>query len=218
MEYCEEDLTKTIKSFVGNEDKAKEALRQIIVGFKELTKIGIVHRDLKPANILVSKGVLKLADFGLAKFVENSENSLLKSCVGTPLYMAPQILRRENYSPKCDVWSVGVIFYEMLFGRPPWTGSSEQNLLHNILSKNLTLPNNVSEESKLILVKMLAIEENDRFGWEQVFKLVLKTDEPNYLSVRRFAFTDLRKMMEIELKELETDPRTVQNILNSHRK
>jgi serine/threonine-protein kinase ULK/ATG1 len=69
MEYCEEDLTKSIKSFVGNEDKAKEALRQIILGFKELNKIGIVHRDLKPANILVNKGLLKLADFGFAKFV-----------------------------------------------------------------------------------------------------------------------------------------------------
>jgi serine/threonine protein kinase len=71
MEYCEEDLTKRIKSFVGNEDKAKDALKQIILGFKELNKMGIVHRDLKPANILVSKGSLKLADFGFAKFVEN---------------------------------------------------------------------------------------------------------------------------------------------------
>ncbi len=96
---------------MGNEEKAKEALKQIVLGFRELTKIGIVHRDLKPANILVNRGLLKLADFGFAKFVDTSENALLKSCVGTPLYMAPQILRRENYSTKCDVWSVGVIFY-----------------------------------------------------------------------------------------------------------
>lgn len=49
---------------------------------------------------------------------------MLRSCVGTPLYMAPQILKRESYTPKCDVWSVGVIYYEMLFGRLPWTGNS----------------------------------------------------------------------------------------------
>ena len=124
MEYCEEDLSKLIGQFVGKEDKARDALKQIVMGFKELTKLGIVHRDLKPANVLFSKGQMKLADFGLAKFVENSENVLLRSCVGTPLYMAPQILRNESYTPKCDVWSVGVVFYELLFGCQPWRGST----------------------------------------------------------------------------------------------
>lgn len=87
-------MSKTIKSFAGNEKKAFQSLKQILMGFRQLIRVGVVHRDLKPANILVKQGVLKLADFGFAKFVDSSEGGLLKSCVGTPLYMSPQILKR----------------------------------------------------------------------------------------------------------------------------
>jgi calcium-dependent protein kinase len=68
---------------------------QIISGFKELVSHGIIHRDLKPANILNHAGVVKIADFGFARYVDNYSNQLLKSCVGSPLYMAPQILKRQ---------------------------------------------------------------------------------------------------------------------------
>lgn len=137
MEYCETDLSKLIGQFVGKEDMARDALKQIVQGFKELNRQNIVHRDLKPANVLVSKGQLKLADFGLAKFVEQSENMMLKSWVGTPLYMSPQILKKGVYSPKCDIWSVGLVFYELLFGYLPWKGTTTEQLLENILTKVL---------------------------------------------------------------------------------
>ncbi len=71
--------------------------------------MGIVHRDLKPANILIKNGCLKIADFGMSKLEEGNE--LLRSHVGTPYYMAPQVLQRIDYTRKCDVWSMGVIFY-----------------------------------------------------------------------------------------------------------
>ncbi len=67
-------------------------MKQIISGFVELIREKIIHRDLKPANILINDGVFKIADFGFAKYVDNFGNQLLKSCVGSPIYMAPQIL------------------------------------------------------------------------------------------------------------------------------
>jgi serine/threonine protein kinase len=70
----------------------------------------IIHRDLKPANILIHHGVYKICDFGFAKYVDNVAD-ILKSCVGSPLYMAPQILEKQRYSYKCDVWSFGIIYF-----------------------------------------------------------------------------------------------------------
>ena len=65
---------------------------------------------------------------------------------------------------------------------------------------------------------MLAIEECDRYNWDQVFKMVLRSEEPSTISTRRFNFSDLYKLFEIELKEIESDPRIIQNILNIERK
>lgn len=81
-------------------------------------KNGVIHRDLKPENILLRDDVLKIADFGFAKHSEN--NSFLRTIVGTPAYMAPQILNEEKYTYKCDIWSLGVITYEMMVGKIPW--------------------------------------------------------------------------------------------------
>ena len=120
MEYCVMDLAKYIKTNKIDENKAKKILKQIISGnslfnekgFSQLIDKGIIHRDLKPANILVnSKGEFKLADFGFAKFVDHFESKLLYSIVGTPLYMAPQILKKTKYTTKCDIWSIGFIYY-----------------------------------------------------------------------------------------------------------
>jgi serine/threonine-protein kinase ULK/ATG1 len=109
MERCEGDLRSLTEVGCG-EKKAVALLRQIVQGYSELARQGIVHRDLKPANILLRRGVAKLADFGMAKYVAN-EGFLLRSHVGTPYYMAPQLLQRIEYSRKCDIWSLGVIFY-----------------------------------------------------------------------------------------------------------
>ena len=95
-------------------------MRQLLSGFGELVREKIIHRDLKPANILISDGVYKIGDFGFAKYVDNFGSQMLKSCVGSPIYMAPQILERTQYTTKCDIWSLGIIFYEMIHGYPPW--------------------------------------------------------------------------------------------------
>jgi serine/threonine protein kinase len=78
-----------------NEKEALRIMSEIVAGVNELAKHDIIHRDLKPANILVQDGVFKLTDFGFAKKVDDYEEQMMVSLVGTPLYMSPQILKRQ---------------------------------------------------------------------------------------------------------------------------
>ena len=115
------------------EEDAKLFLVQIVEGFLELFNKGIVHRDLKPANILLKNGKIKIADFGFSKLIKNY-NEVLVSCLGTPAYTAPQVLKSENYSSKCDIWSLGVMLYFMVCGKLPWKADSQYELIKMIES------------------------------------------------------------------------------------
>jgi len=115
FEFCKHgDFEHFIRDhFAGKvpEFEGQKFIQQIIEGIKSMKDKNIVHRDLKLANILVSKDfILKLADFGLARYMER-DDLLLRSMVGTPLNMDPLILERKPYTEKCDIWSLGVIFY-----------------------------------------------------------------------------------------------------------
>jgi len=118
-------------------NQAVNIVTDILIGLQELARHGIIHRDLKPANILISrKDTFKITDFGFARMVEKTDY-LMTSLVGTPLYMSPQILKRQMYSSKCDVWSVGLIFYELIYGHTPWPSNSVIDLVNNMFSNPL---------------------------------------------------------------------------------
>ena len=171
-EICRDgDLRELCMKKKLTENDALGMFFQILDGFENLVQNGIIHRDLKPANILIHDGVYKIADFGFARFVGNFNNCLLQSCVGSPLYMAPQVLSRNKYSTKCDIWSLGVILYEVLFGDTPWKGRDERDLLNNIRRLPLNLNNNqkLSKFTEDTLKRMLTIEEKDRITWEELF-------------------------------------------------
>ena len=91
----------------------------------------IIHRDIKPENILLERSdennlSIKITDFGFACFYDPHEG--LKEVLGSPLYMAPEIVREETYDEKVDTWSVGVICYILLSGRPPFKGRNKQEM------------------------------------------------------------------------------------------
>lgn len=182
-DYCDGgDLEKPMKSKKEfTEEEACSILKQIADAFVTLDNLHIVnskghtitlmHRDIKPANILFHKGSVKVADFGFAKLIDDVDKDIRKAhtLLGTPLYMAPQILNDENYSTKCDIWSSGVLFYEILFGRLPWTGHSVPNLYSNIKTKPLTFPKEVSNDVKDLLTKMLKIRDEERTTWKDIY-------------------------------------------------
>ena len=97
-------------------------------------KKGVVHRDIKLDNILINKIEeeeyhIKLADFGLADFISNNKDGKLKLKCGTPGYVAPEILRNEGYSQKCDIFSLGAVLYNLLTGFYLFSGVDKDELL-----------------------------------------------------------------------------------------
>lgn len=125
----------------------------------------VIHRDLKPANILLSNGRLKISDFGFARNLQEGEETILQSIVGTPLYMSPQILNRQKYTNKSDLWSVGLIYYEMLNGFTPWYATNELQLIKGINTIPVTFDANISELSRDFIRKCLRRREEDRMSW-----------------------------------------------------
>lgn len=134
-------------------------------------KHGYVHRDIKPENALATGGIFKVSDFGFATKADIHGRQLLKDCVGTPLYMAPQLLERKPYTAKSDIWSIGVVVYEMLFGRTPWPCRDLNSYVQNMKTMTLRFPfeKPISEEMKDFIRRTLTVDENARLGWDDVF-------------------------------------------------
>jgi serine/threonine protein kinase len=120
------------------EKQALRIFRDIVAACSFLYDRNIFHRDLKPENILLSNGIAKISDFGFAKAIEEAEkkdNPTVQTSIGTPFYMSPEILNNEPYSIKCDVWSLGVTIYKMLYGMCPWSAHNLLELVKMVKKK-----------------------------------------------------------------------------------
>lgn len=104
------------------EEDALPIIREFVTGYIYIAENGFLHRDLKPANILLRDKVVKIADFGFAKKATSNPKETVN--VGSPLYMSPEALQGNIYTTKNDIWSVGVILYEILHGKAPWACSN----------------------------------------------------------------------------------------------
>ena len=94
----------------------------------------------------------------------------MKSIVGTPLYMSPQLLKRGRYTNKSDLWSIGLIYYEMIRGRRPWPAKNGVLLINGIYGKPVIYSRAISERSKDFIGKCLKIQEEERMSWEEAFE------------------------------------------------
>jgi serine/threonine-protein kinase ULK/ATG1 len=179
MEYCDSgDLREIIKKPI-KEKYTQFYFSQLANGLKYLDQHAIIHRDIKPRNILLTnkRQVLKIADFGFAK--QTKEISLYDTICGSPMYMAPEVLNKgnEKYDGKTDLWSIGMILYEMLYGVHPYQGCKTIPELRerNRLDVQIQIPpvtttnTNVSDECISLLKKLLQKSAANRITWAEFF-------------------------------------------------
>lgn len=115
---------------------------EIFLAVKHLHDNGVIYRDLKPENILMSReGHVCLADFGLSKdFGEDADQMVAASFVGSPFYVAPDVLKQRPYNEAVDWWSFGILMYRMIYGRTPFTGRTMKEVFDSIMLKEVTFP------------------------------------------------------------------------------
>ena len=170
MEMCENgDFSKFLNNRPLKEKHAHRFLHQITNGLKYLHKHKIVHRDLKPQNILLTKNyILKISDFGLAKIFNDT---MSETICGSPLYMAPEILTYQKYNSKADLWSLGIILYEMLTGNTPYNSKSIYELVYDIKNTTISLPEfvDVSNNCYDLLHRLLKVIPDERIDWKDFF-------------------------------------------------
>ncbi|XP_028290286.1 serine/threonine-protein kinase 17A [Gouania willdenowi] len=143
-----------------SEEDVKRLMRQILEGVTFLHQNNVVHLDLKPQNILLTSsspiGDIKIVDFGLSRMI--SSNQELREIMGTPEYVAPEILNYEPISTATDMWSVGVLAYVMLTGISPFLGEDKQETFLNISQLNVSYSEEElqqQDEAALSFIQML---------------------------------------------------------------
>ncbi|MQL76996.1 hypothetical protein Taro_009404 [Colocasia esculenta] len=155
------------------EAEAAAVMRPLMEAIAHCHRRGVAHRDIKPDNVLFdSRGRLRLADFGSADWF--GDGRPLRGVVGTPYYVAPEVLAGWDYGEKVDVWSAGVILYVMLAGVPPFRGETTVEIFEAVLRANLRFPtrifHGVSAEAKDLLRRMLCKDVARRLSAEQVLR------------------------------------------------
>jgi serine/threonine-protein kinase len=135
---------------------------------------GILHRDIKPANVLIgADGTLKLSDLGLARPLADSSLTDHRNVMGTPLYMAPELFTRTSQpDPRCDLYSLGVVLYQLMTGAPPFGGSTAQ-VIHGHLHLGADL-GKIPEGSRHILSRLLDKEPRLRVGSARELREMLR--------------------------------------------
>ena len=190
MEYCNQGTLEFLNSPRRPKvslEKCAEYWLQIKEGFRALRKAQVIHRDVKLENLLLKDGILKIADFGVARFGLEACNTTM---VGTLLTMAPEVMNPRaalpeaeahmldskvelEYTSKVDLWSVGVVYYEILFGDFPFFGFNPSELIHNMKTKSgkqLKIPKKIPAKLEDLLKSLLVFDPNKRISWEEYFK------------------------------------------------
>ncbi|KAA8497106.1 putative myosin light chain kinase [Porphyridium purpureum] len=173
------------------EAQAVEVARQIVSGIAYLHANKIVHRDIKPENVLCVNRTFplqcKITDFGLSNFLPDTPDTslALKSYVGTPNYVAPEVMLQRPYGPAVDIFAVGVVLYILLCGRFPFYGERDDEYLARCRRGPKFLDKywaGVSEDAKDLIVKMTAYDPNERPSAEEVLEHSWfdKLDDPDF--------------------------------------
>lgn len=187
MEYCNGGDLRSYKTKKVHleEVEVRNFTKQLISGLDCMYNNHVIHRDLKLANIFLhypdetsranNLPILKLGDLGFARYFSNSlpEMNCEMSVVGTPVNMAPELLHKDKYSFKADIWSLGTCIYELLISKPPFLGYNKENLIQKIEYGFFEIPKNLNLSMEAIQFILCCLQSNSdlRVGWNDLKNL-----------------------------------------------
>ena len=176
MAYIEgQSLKKKIESGPLELEEALNMAMQVAEGLQEAHKKGVVHRDIKSANIMVTdRGQAKIMDFGLARTAERTLITKEGTTMGTVAYMSPEQARGDTLDQRTDIWSLGVVLYELLSGKLPFQGEHDQTVIYSILNKEpeslLKVRPGLAPELEHIVFQALTKKTADRYKSMEEFR------------------------------------------------
>jgi eukaryotic-like serine/threonine-protein kinase len=165
MAYYEgETLAQRIRRGPMSPSVAVPIVLQMARGLNEAHSHNIVHRDIKPSNtIMTTQGLAKIVDFGLARVIESSTATQTAALSGTAAYMSPEQALRKRIDSRTDLWSLGVVFYQMLTDHLPFQGDSTPQLLFNIVSTPPEPLENTDPDTQRVVYRALAKDPAERY-------------------------------------------------------
>ena len=163
-------LYRVLKKFRKFDERtAAQILRETISALQYLHSFNppIIHRDIKPENLLLNEGGrVLLADYGWSNF--NVEGDVRKTFCGTPEYIAPEMLMKKGHDTRVDIWSIGILMFELLSGYSPFVAKSNQELYQNIRRLKIQWPKDMPPLAKNLISKILKLNPLDRPSFEEI--------------------------------------------------
>jgi aurora kinase len=129
----------------------------------------IIHRDIKPENVLLNEGlVAKLTDFGWSNYIQEEKER--KTVCGTPIYLAPEIIKEQGHDERVDIWCIGVLLFELITGNVPFQGPDIETLKSNILHLKIAWPKEMNPDAKDLISKILKLDPKQRLPLEDMLE------------------------------------------------
>jgi len=168
------------------QDEAIKVVRDSLLGLQKAHQETVIHRDMKPANIfLCEDGTVRVMDFGIAKALDDSPLTRTGAIIGTLVYMSPEQTQGKPVDARSDIYSLGLVFYEMLAGRFPFQGKTPAVMLMEKVTKPVPpLPDNIDPWLQSVVEKSLARNPDDRF--QSAFEMVLALNARQPVVVKPF--------------------------------
>ena len=174
-------LTDVIEELELSNEQIAAVCKQTLEALKYLHEKNIIHRDIKSDNLLLDKrGHVKITDFGFSAKLQKEENKR-KTMVGTPYWMAPEVVKQQPYGPKADIWSLGIMIMEMIDGEPPYLDEEPLKALYLIATSGSPKLQNADDCSPALLdflSKCLSVDIGERWSAEQLLEHEFIKDAP----------------------------------------